>query len=424
MGEIWEDKTRFTHLAEVETAVLRAKVKLGELKVKVPEDLVASLKIDVKEIERIERETGHDVIAFLIHTTPQLPKELQLYWHEDMTSYDPQDTGLSLQLVSSIELIWEKMLYLMKAIKNRAFEHKYTLQIGRTHGVHAEPITFGVELANWYDEFKRHIIRLKQLKELVSVGKISGAVGMFTLDPAIEEIACNSLGLKPIIASQIISRDIIAEYLAKIAIIGGTIEKIAVNIRTLQRTEILEAQEYFSPTQRGSSAMPHKKNPIGSENLSGLARVLRGYALTAMEDQNTWDQRDIANSGPERIILPDASILLDYMLARLTGIIEKWIIYPEKMEENLKITKGLIFSQDVQSLMARKSGLPKKEAYKIVQDVAFKCWDKRTGFLEELLQDEKIMKYLSGGELRSCFNIKAKVKHTDYIFKKVFRKEE
>jgi adenylosuccinate lyase len=265
---------------------------------------------------------------------------------------------------------------------------------------------------------------LAKLRKLVAVGKISGAVGMYTLDPRIEKLVCEQLGLKPIIATQIISRDIIAEYMTTLALIGGTIEKICVNIRTLQRTEILEAQEYFSPRQRGSSAMPHKRNPISSENLSGMARVLRGYAITAMENQNTWDERDLANSGPERIILADASILLDYMIARLTKIIKRWVIYPEKMIKNRELTKGLIFSQEVQALVAKKSGLPREDAYKLVRDIAQACWDTSEDFQEKLLNDKHIMAMVTVEELCNCFNIQNKVRYVDYIFEQVFRKEE
>lgn len=425
MEKNWSALRKFDNWVKVEAAVLRAKVQLGILHVDVPENLEKSIKINVEEIDRIEREeTKHDVIAFLMHTSSQLPAELRPYWHDRMTSYDTQDTALSLQLVYSIDLLELALEDLKFAIKEKAIKHKHTSQIGRSHGVHAEPITFGVKLANWHSECQRDLERLRRLRILVAVGKISGAVGMYTLNPEIEKLVCKQLGLKPIIATQIISRDIIAEYVSTLAIIGGTIEKICVNIRTLQRTEILEAQEYFSPTQRGSSAMPHKRNPIGSENLSGMARVLRGYAITALENQNTWDERDIANSGPERIILPDASNLLDYMLMRLARIIRNWIIYPEKMRKNLDLTKGLIFSQEVQALVAEKSGLPREDAYKLVRDIAQKCWDTKDDFLEALLGDKEIMSYVTEDELKQCFDLQAKLQHVDYIFEQVFGKED
>ena len=421
MEKIWSEEAKFKNWAKVELAVLRARTIAGELKLNIPENLLDKIEIDINEIDRIEKEkTKHDVIAFLMHTSPQLPEEIRPHWHEKMTSYDTQDTALSLQLIDSINLLETRLKKLMETIKMRALEYKYTPKMGRTHGVHAEPITFGVQLANYYAELKRHSIRLEKTKEQVSVGKISGAVGVYTLNPKIENIACSILGLKPIIATQIISRDIIADYISTVAIIGGTIEKICVNIRTMQRTEILEAQEFFSKTQRGSSAMPHKRNPIGAENLSGMSRVLRGYVVTALENQNTWDERDIANSGPERIIIPDASILLDYMLKRVEKIISKWIIYPENMKKNLELTKGLIFSQNVQALIANKSNLPREEAYALVREVAQRCWETKEDFFEALLTADYIMKYTEKDELKSCFNLNNKIKHVDHIFNKVF----
>jgi len=425
MEAVWKEEEKFKKWAKVEIAVLEAKRELGMIEENIPEDLLNQFNINPEEIDRIEREdTKHDVIAFLMHTSPQLPENLRPHWHNKMTSYDTQDTAFSLQLRNSIAVLLRRTEILMKAIKEKAFEYKYTAQIGRTHGVHAEPITFGVKLANWYDELKRHIERLKRLYELVSVGKISGAVGVYTLDPKVEKIALKKLGLRPILATQIISRDIIADYMATLAIIGGNVEKICVNIRTLQRTEIREAQEHFSKKQRGSSAMPHKRNPIGSENLSGMARVLRGYLIPALENQNTWDERDLANSGSERIILPDASVLLDYMLKRLTGIIEKLIVYPEQMHQNILLTKGLVFSQNVQSLFAQKSKLPREEAYRIVQKIAQDCWSSNRNFFAELTDSEEIMKHLTLQELENCFKLDDQLKYVDHIFEQVFGKEK
>lgn len=424
MSQIWSEEAKFRNWARVEEAVLQAKIKLDLLDVKIPENLIESIKIDPEEINRIEKEiTKHDVIAFLMHTSPQLPEELRPFWHAGMTSYDTQDTALSLQLMSSIDLLLNRVKKNKEVLKNKAFEYKDIPQIGRTHGVHAEPITFGVKLAKWYDEFNRQEDRLKKLRDRVAVGKISGAVGMYTLDPQIEEETCQILGLKPIIATQIISRDIIAEYISTLAIIAGTVEKISVNIRTLQRTEILEAQEYFDQKkQRGSSAMPHKRNPISFENLSGMANMMRGYAVTALGTISTWDERDISNSGQERIFLPDASILLDYMLNRLAGSLEKLIVYPEKMKENIFLTKGLVFSQEVQTLLAEKSNLPREDAYKIVCDIAQNCWESKEDFREALQKNKEVMKYISEKELEECFDLKNKLKHVDYIFDKVFGK--
>lgn len=423
MKDIWSEESKFRNWARVEEAVLKAKVELGFLKISIPDNLADSLKIDPEEINHIEKEkTKHDVIAFLMHTSPQLPEELRPFWHAGMTSYDTQDTALSLQLVASVELLADRVKNLQNIIKKKAYKYKKVPQIGRTHGVHAEPITFGVKLANWYSEFSRHTARLQKLREGVAVGKISGAVGMYTLDPEIEKEACQILGLEPITATQIISRDIIAEYVSTLAIIAGTVEKIGVTIRTLQRTEILEAQEYFdSKNQRGSSAMPHKRNPISFENISGMANMMRGYAVTAFGTISTWDERDISNSGQERIFLPDASILLDYMLHRLAGSLEKIIVHPGRMKENIFLTKGLIFSQEVQTLLAQKSNLPREEAYKIVRDIAQACWDSKKDFFEALDKNKKVRKYLSEKDLKKCFDLDAKLKHADFIFKKVFK---
>lgn len=423
MKDIWSEESKFRNWARVEEAVLKAKVKLGFLKINIPDNLADSLEIDPNEINRIEKEkTKHDVIAFLMHTSPQLPKELRPYWHAGMTSYDTQDTALSLQLIASVELLAKRVKKLQDVIKKKAYKYKKTPQIGRTHGVHAEPITFGVKLANWYSEFSRHADRLRKLRERVAVGKTSGAVGMYSLDPRIEKEACKMLGLKPITATQIISRDITAEYVSTFALIAGTVEKIGVTIRTLQRTEIQEAQEYFDPkNQRGSSAMPHKRNPISFENLSGMANMMRGYAVTALGTISTWDERDISNSGQERIFLPDASILLDYMLNRLAGSLEKLIIHPGRMKENIFLTKGLVFSQEVQTLLAQKSSLPREEAYKIVRDIAQACRENKKDFFEALRKNKEVKKYLNEKDLKKCFDLNAKFKHVDFIFDKVFK---
>ena len=422
MSQIWSNEAKFHNWARVEVAVLQAKVNLGLLDITIPDKLAEKIKIDPTEIDRIEKEiTRHDMAAFLLHTSPQLPEELRPFWHAGMTSYDIEDTALSLQLIASVKQIIARIKKVKEVLRIKALKYKYTPQIGRTHGVHAEPITFGVKLAKWYDEFSRHEKRMAKLLEQVSVGKISGAVGMYTLDPKIEEEACKLLGLKPVMATQIVARDIIAEYISTLAIIGGTLEKIAVTIRTLQRTEILEMQEYFDmKKQKGSSAMPHKRNPWGHENVSGMANVMRGYAGMALATISSWDERDLSNSGQERIYIPDSSILLDYMFARLTGEMEKWIIYPKKMKDNLNLTKGLVFSQNVQTLLAEKSSLPREVAYKIVQDIAQACWENKKDFFKALNKNKKVRKYLSEKELKKCFDLDAKLKYVDYIFKKVF----
>lgn len=422
MEDTWSEYSRFYNWLVVEIAVLRARHRIGELKHDIPSDLIESIKIDPIEINRIERDiTKHDVVAFLTQISPQFPAELRPWLHRGLTSYDVGDTALNLQLAASINLIISGVEKLMDAIKKVALQYKYTPEIGRTHGIHAEPITFGVKLANWYAEFARHQRRLRDLIKKVSVGKISGAVGMYTIDPKIEELVCEELGLVPVIATQIISRDIIAEYMSVLGIIAATIGKFSTNLRLLSQTEIGEIMEPFSKDQKGSSAMPHKKNPIGSENLSGLMRVVCANVQVAYENlANCWHERSLDNSGAERVIITDSSILVDYALARLTGIIKKMRVFPERMKQNLNQTKGLVFSQEVMMLVADKSGLPREEAHTLVRDIALKCWENNSDFLEALLGNESIMQYVSEDDLRNCFRLDGKLRYVDYIFNKVF----
>ena len=418
MAYIWDEPSKFNRWVRVEAAVLRAKVALGMITVSVPEDLERQITIKVEEIERIERKTRHDVKAFLDHTSAQLPQELQPHWHDGMTSYDTQDTALGMQLAESIDLLLAGLGMLMDVINDLALVHKDTAMIGRTHGVHAEAITFGVKLAVWKDELARHANRLETFKVRAASGKISGAVGLYTLPPEVEQMVCTMLGLNPIVATQIISRDIHAEYLCLLAMIGGTIAKISIAGRLMQQTEVSELQEQFSKGQTGSSAMPHKRNPIGQENISGMARVLRGYALTGLENQETWHERDLTNSGPERIILPDASILLDYMLHRMRTTIAGWIVYPERMKKNLEMTGGLVFSQDVQSLLAKRSGLPREEAHGIVREIAQSCWDTGENFKQALLADERVTQHLAPEEIDDCFSVSDKLRYVGYVMER------
>ncbi|MBU2219362.1 adenylosuccinate lyase [Patescibacteria group bacterium] len=424
MVNLWSDKTKFFNWLKVEFTVMQARIEREEIKAKIPKDLLRKIIINPDEIHRIEKEvTKHDVIAFLMQVSPQLPEKLQSWFHNKMTSYDPQDTGLGITLVESTKIIIDDVKQVMVVMRRIALEHKYIPMIGRTHGVHAEPITFGVKVANWYDEMNRHLLRLKRLKKAVAFGKLSGAVGMYTLDPEIEEIVCAKLRLKPTIATQIISRDIVSEYVAVMAIIAGTIGKICTTLRGLARTEIREVMEYFDPNQRGSSAMPHKKNPISWENISGICRDIGSRFMTAFQNQITWDERDLANSGSERLILPEVSVYTDYILARFTTSLDKMIIFPDQMKKNLEITKGLIFSQDVQSLLARKSGLPREQAYEIIRQEALKCWQSNFSFdfYTMLKKNRTIIEYVSEKELGECFSLKKKLQHVDYIFKKVFK---
>lgn len=424
MDQVWSPENKFRNWLLIELAVLKVRQQLGELKYNVSPRLINRIKIDPKEIDRIEAEvTKHDVAAFLRHISPQLPQKLKSWFHRGLTSYDIQDTGLSLQLRESVMLILRELEDLMEAVKGVAMEHKNTACIGRTHLVQAEPITQGVRFANWYAELERDHQRLKKLLKVVSVGGISGAVGMYTLDPRIEELVCKELGLAPIITTQIISRDIIAEYMTTLGTIAATVGKIAVNIRLLSQTEIREIMEHFAREQIGSSAMPHKKNPIGSENITSLMRIVCKNAGVAYEHlANCWEERTLDNSGAERIIIPESSILLHYALRRLGKVIKKLDIFPEKMKRNLELTKGLIYSQGVMTLVANKSRLPREEAHTLVRNIALECWDNESNFLVALLANEEIMEHIKREELTECFNIENKLHHVDYIFKKVFGK--
>lgn len=422
MADVWSDESKFHHWLLVEITVLRVRHELGELSHLVPEGLEDQVLIDPKEINRIEKEkTGHDVVAFLEHVSPQIPEELRPWMHRGLTSYDIGDTTFGLQMRESIDIIIQGVEDLMEVLKERAYEFQFTPEIGRTHGINAEPITFGVKLTNWYAEIDRHLTRLKMTRDEVSVGKISGAVGMYTLPPCIEEAVCTKLGLRPIIATQIISRDIVAVFMSTLANLAGSLGKITTNLRLLSQTEIGEVMEPFGKQQKGSSAMPHKKNPIGSENISGLARLPGAHYIVALENlANCWHERSLDNSGSERVIIPDSALLIDYTLGRLTGIIKGMRVFPERMMRNIYMTKGLVFSQEVMMLVAEKSQLPREEAHTLVRDIAVVCYETESDFLEALLDNDEVMRYVSEDELGDCFQLEKKLKHVDYIFKKVF----
>jgi adenylosuccinate lyase len=422
MGEIWSDENKFYLWLKIELAILEARKKIGDFDVKIPRGIIKQIRIDVNEINRIEKEsTKHDVVAFLNHISPQLPEELRPWFHNGVTSYDICDTTLGIQLRDSLILIHRQLLLLMAEIKFLAITYKYIPQIGRTHGVHAEPITFGVKLANWHSELERCMERLVHTEKSVSFGKISGAVGMYTIDPSVEKLVCERLSLKPVIATQIVSRDIISEYTGVLSILAGTIGKIATNLRLLSQTEIGEIMESFSKNQKGSSAMPHKKNPISSENISSLMRVVCSNHNVALENQmNCWHERSLDNSGNERVILADSSELMHFSIDRLRKVFNKLSVFDERMKENIGLTKGLIFSQEVMILFAEKSGLPREEAHTIVRDIAMKCWETKEDFLTALLEDDNITSNIRKGDLENCFRISNKLKHVDFIFKKVF----
>ncbi len=420
MTKIWSPDNRYKKWLDVEIAACEAMVKLG----KIPADAVKNIKakavINVDRIDEIEKITKHDVIAFVSSLTEIIGEDGR-FIHMGLTSSDVLDTALAVQLKESAEKLLEDINQLLIVLKRRAFENKNTLMIGRSHGIHAEPITFGLKMALWYQEMQRNRQRLVHAKESISYGKISGAVGTFSfVDPFVEEYVCSKLGLKPApVSSQIIQRDRHAEFFTTLAIIASSLDKFSQEIRLLQRTEVREAEEYFSPGQKGSSAMPHKRNPILSENISGLARLVRSYAVAALEDIPLWHERDISHSSVERVIGPDATISLDFMLYRFTNMMDKLIIYPERMISNLNMTHGVIFSQMVLLTLIEK-GTTREDAYAIVQNNAMKSWQEGLEFRDLLENDSTVTKYLPKNELAAIFNVNNFLKNLDFIFNRVF----
>ena len=394
--------------------------KLGKIPKSALKNIKENVSIKVERIDEIEKTTKHDVIAFLTSLTEKVGEDGR-FIHMGMTSSDILDTALAVQLKESAEILLEDIDSLLTVLKRRAYENKNTIMIGRSHGIHAEPITFGLKMALWYQEMQRNRQRLVQAKESVSYGKISGAVGTFSfIDPFVEEYVCSKLGLKPApVSSQIVQRDRHAEFFTTLAIIASSMDKFAQEIRLLQRTEVREAEEYFSLGQKGSSAMPHKRNPILSENLSGLARLVRSYALASLEDIALWHERDISHSSVERVIGPDATIVLDFMLFRFTNMMDKLLIYPEKMIYNLNMTHGVIFSQMVLLALIEK-GMTREDAYAIVQNNAMKSWNEGLEFRDLLENDSTVTKYLRKKELAAIFNVNNFLKNIDFIFNRVF----
>lgn len=419
MGRIWSPENRFQKWLDVELAVCEVQAERGAIPKSAWEEIRTKAKFDLKRIEEIEATVQHDVIAFLTNVAEHVGSSAR-YIHEGMTSSDVLDTATSLQLVEAGRLLLSSLKKLREVLARRAVEFKDVVCVGRTHGVHAEPMTFGLKFALWYEEIGREIGHLEHAIETVRVGKISGAVGTFAhLDPSVEEAVCAKLGLKPAsISNQIIQRDRHAFYLSVLAVIAGTLEKIAVEIRHLQKTEVLEAEEFFGKGQKGSSAMPHKRNPITCERITGLARLVRSYALSAFENQTLWHERDISHSSVERVILPDAHIVLYYMLEKTCSLIDKLLVYPERMQQNLDRTKGLIFSQAVLLLLVKK-GMSREEAYRIVQELAMECWNSGRHFKEAVLQNATIQHYASQSEIEACFDLKVQLRHVDFIFKRI-----
>jgi adenylosuccinate lyase len=424
MAQIWSPENKYQKWLKVEIRACEALSRLGLIP---PEDLAQIKKkarFSVERIDELEAITKHDVIAFLTNVAEEVGPAAR-HIHLGMTSSDVLDTAMAVLLKEAADVLIADLEELRSVLKDLARTHKMTAMIGRSHGIHAEPITFGLKAALWYDEAGRNLRRLKQSRETVAVGKISGAVGTFAhISPEVEAYVCRKLGLKPAPASnQIVQRDRYAEFFCTLAVIAGSVEKIAVEIRHLQRTEVLEAEEYFSQGQKGSSAMPHKRNPIASENLSGLARLIRGYALSALENQALWHERDISHSSVERVIAPDATTVLDYMLVRLTGLLKNLIVYPERMRKNLDLTKGLPFSEGVLLALTRK-GISREEAYRVVQENAMKVWSGEGDFQDLLKKDPRIRKWLSPKELSQIFDLRHTLKNVDFIFRRVFGKEQ
>ncbi len=421
MAEIWEPENKFRKWLDVEIAACEAWAKEGEI----PRKSLATIKkranFNIKRIDKIEKTVKHDVIAFLTSVAEHVGPDAR-FIHKGLTSSDILDTALALQMREAVDIIIKDIKALLKVLKTNAIKYKNTLQMGRSHGIHAEPTTFGLTFAIWYEEMKRNLVRITAARETISYGQLSGPVGTFSsLSPSIEKYTCKKLGLKPAaVSTQIIQRDRHAEYMNTLALIAASIEKMAVEIRHLQRTEVLEAEEPFEKGQKGSSAMPHKRNPVGSENLSGLARVVRSNALAAMENIPLWHERDISHSSVERIIIPDSTILVDYMLSRLTGILKGLQVYPERMKENINKSYGLFYSQRVLLKLTEK-GLSRDNAYRLVQQRAMQSWQSRKPFKDQLQKDRVIKKYISPEELDKLFDIKFYTKNVNYIFKRVFK---
>ena len=420
MADVWEAENRFRKWLQIEVSALEAMGNLGLVPAAAVREVRKKAGFDAARIEELEKIVKHDVIAFLTAVSEKVGPAAR-YLHLGMTSSDVLDTSFAMQLVEACGILEEDLKAFLQVLKKRAFEHRHTPIIGRTHGMHAEPTTFGLKLALWYAEMERNLERLSRAKDRVAYGKVSGAVGTFAhLPPSVEAYVCKRCGLKPApISSQIIQRDRHAEFFTTLAIIGTSLEKIAVEIRHLQRTEVAEAEEPFTPGQKGSSAMPHKRNPIGSENLAGLCRVLRGNAWAALENVALWHERDISHSSVERVIGPDSTILLDYMLDRMTRMIDQLVVYPETMMANLEKGRGMIYSEGVLLKLVQK-GLTREEAYGLVQKAAFQTLDGKRQFQAVLLSSRSIRKLLKPAEVRRCFDLGQALRHVDEIFARVF----
>lgn len=415
MGRIWTLQHEFEVMLEVEITACEAMAELGQIPVEAAKNIREKAQFNLERVKEIEKVTNHDIIAFLTNVAEYVGEDSK-YIHKGLTSSDVKDTALGIMMKKSAELILEDLKNLRDVLKRQAKKYKHTVCIGRTHGIHAEPMTLGLKFALWYDEVCRDIERVEHAKKIVAVGKLSGAVGTYSnIDPRIEEITCKKLGIEPVkLATQVIQRDRHAEYMTTLAIVASTFEKIATELRNLQRTDIREVEEYFQPGQKGSSAMPHKRNPITGERISGMARLVRGNAIAAMEDITLWHERDISHSSVERVILPDSTINVDYCCRKLTNLLDKLLVYPEAMMKNLNKTGGLIFSQRIMLAVVSK-GVLREDAYKWVQRNAMARWLKGEDFRTNVEKDPDITKYLTKEEIDNCFDYQWFLRNVDMI---------
>ncbi len=420
MAALWEPENRYRAWLLVEILACEANAKLGLIPARSLSAIKKKADFDVKRIDALEKVVKHDVIAFLTAVGEHVGTDSR-FIHLGLTSSDVLDTSLAYLMRRASDIIIADLTSLRKVLRKKAYQHTNTVLIGRSHGVHAEPVTFGLKMALWYEETGRALERMVRARDVISVGKVSGAVGTFAnIDPFVERYVCRKLGLVPEpVATQVVQRDRHAEYLSALALIASSIEKFSVELRHLQRTEVLEAEEYFSEGQKGSSAMPHKRNPISAENLSGLARVVRANSLAALEDVALWHERDISHSSVERIIVPDSTILIDYMLARFTSLVDRMFVYPKNMERNMALSRGLFHSETVMLALVGK-GIARETAYRYVQRNAMEVWKEGGDFALRLKADADIRAYLSEREIDDCFDLKHTLKKVDYIFKRVF----
>jgi adenylosuccinate lyase len=416
MEKIWSDQSKFEKMLQIEILTIESLVKLNKVPKKAYLNIKKHAEFDIARIEELEAKTKHDVVAFVNNVSESIGKDAR-YLHMGLTSNDILDTSLAMQLIEAIDIIIEDTKALLAVLAKKARKYKKTICVGRTHGIHAEPVTFGLKFAIWYDEMLRNLKRLEEAREVVRVGKLSGAVGTYAhLEPRVEKFVCDKLNLIPAVcATQVISRDRHAQYMLALALTGATLDKIVTEIRHLQKTEVSEAEEPFFKDQKGSSAMPHKKNPVTCERVSGIARLLKSNAQAALDNICLWHERDISHSSVERVILPDSTIILDYALQKTIQILEDIVVYPQNMILNLSKTNGLIFSQRI-LLELMEKGVSRPDAYNMVQHCAMAVWQTKREFKEALLHDTKIRKYLSGGDIEAAFDIKYYIRFIDKIF--------